>query len=74
MSVIELAEQMMLQNMSGELTRDLYSRLKKYYDDEQIVEMGFIAAVLTGMAKYLFVFDLVTKEDICPVKTNEKKV
>ena len=70
MSVIELAEQMMLQNMNGELTKDLYSRLKEYYSDEQIVEMGFVTAVLTGMAKYLFVFDLVTKEDVCPVKSS----
>lgn len=67
LAVIELAEQMMLQNMHGELTPDLHSRLRADYSDEQIVEMGFVAAVLTGMAKYLFVFDLVTKEDICPV-------
>ena len=60
----------LLQNMNGELTKDLYSRLKEYYSDEQIVEMGFVTAVLTGMAKYLFVFDLVTKEDVCPVKSS----
>lgn len=67
LAVIELAEQMMLQNMHGEYTPDLHRRLKKYYSDEELVEMGFVAAVLTGMAKYLFVFDLVTKEDVCPV-------
>ena len=67
LAVIEVAEQMMLQNMNGELTKDLYDRLKKYYDDKQIVEMGFVAAILTGMAKYIFVFDLVTKEEVCPV-------
>ncbi|MFL2770651.1 MAG: carboxymuconolactone decarboxylase family protein [Rhodospirillaceae bacterium] len=67
MAVIALAEQMMLQNMHGELTKNLYGRLKQYYSDEQVVEMGFVAAVLTGMAKYLFVFDLVTKEEVCPV-------
>ena len=66
MAVIDLAEQMMLQNMQGELTEGLYERLHKYYTDEQIVEIGFVAAVLTGMAKYLFVFDLVTKEEACP--------
>lgn len=67
MAVIELAEQMMLQNMHGELTKELYDKLLQHYTDEQIVEMGFVAAVLTGMAKYLFVFDLVTKEEVCPV-------
>lgn len=67
LAVIELAEQMMLQNMHGELTADLHRRLAAHYTDEQIVEMGFVAGVLTGMAKYIFVFDLVTKEDVCPV-------
>jgi alkylhydroperoxidase family enzyme len=67
LAVIALAEQMMLQNMNGELTKDLYDRLRRHYDDAQIVEMGFVAAVLTGMAKLVFVYDLVTKEETCPV-------
>lgn len=67
-AVIELADQMMLQNMTGQLTADLYARLRRYYSDEQIVEMGFVAAVLTGMAKYVFVFDLVEREEACPIR------
>ena len=67
LAVIELAEQMMLQNMHGELTRDLYDRLRKYYSDAQLVEIGFVAAVLTGMAKYIFTFDMVPREEICPI-------
>jgi AhpD family alkylhydroperoxidase len=67
LAVIELADQMTLQNMHGELTKDLYDRLRRHYSDAQIVEMGMVAAVLTGMAKFVFVYDLVTKEDVCPV-------
>jgi alkylhydroperoxidase family enzyme len=68
LAVIQLADEMMLQNMTGQLTPALYARLRKYYSDAQIVEMGFVAAVLTGMAKYVFVFDLVDREELCPVK------
>jgi AhpD family alkylhydroperoxidase len=67
-AVIELADQMMLQNMAGQLTPDLHARLRRYYSDEQIVEMGFVAAILTGMAKYVFVFDLVEREEACPIR------
>jgi alkylhydroperoxidase family enzyme len=68
LAVIELADQMMLQNMNGQLSPDLHARLRKYYSDAQIVELGFVAAVLTGMAKYIFVFDLVDREETCPVR------
>ncbi|MCC7411171.1 MAG: carboxymuconolactone decarboxylase family protein [Gammaproteobacteria bacterium] len=68
LAVIELAAQMMLQNTEGGLNRDLYARLRRYYDDRQLVEMGFVCAVLTGMAKFIFAFDLVTREPICPVR------
>ena len=67
LAVIELGAQMMLQNMTGQLTEDLYERLRKYYSDKQIIEMGYIAAVLTGMAKFLFTFDMVTREETCPI-------
>jgi AhpD family alkylhydroperoxidase len=67
-AVIALAEEMMLQNMSGHLSEGLYKRLHTYYDDGQIVEIGFIAAVLTGVAKWIFTFDMVNREEICPIE------
>jgi AhpD family alkylhydroperoxidase len=66
-AVIDLAAQIDLSNMQGLLTSDLYARLRRYYADAEIVEMGMIAAFLTGMAKFLFVFDLVTREAGCPI-------
>jgi AhpD family alkylhydroperoxidase len=68
MAVIELAEEMMLQNMHGQLSRELYTKLLKYYDDGEIVEIGFVAAILTGMAKWIFTFDIVDREEVCPIK------
>jgi AhpD family alkylhydroperoxidase len=70
-AVIALAEEMMLQNMSGHLTPELYDRLKLYYDDGEIIEIGFVAAILTGVAKWIFTFDMVNREEICPIKKPE---
>ena len=50
-----------------ELTPELYARLRQHFSDAEIVEMSFIAAVLTGMAKHVFVLDLVDREEICPI-------
>ena len=33
---------------------------------DQIVELGMIGGILTGVAKFLFAFDLVEREDRCP--------
>lgn len=68
LAVIAVADEMMLQNMEGSLSKTLYDRLRKYFDDGQIIEIGFIAAVLTGVAKWIFTFDLVTREESCPIK------
>jgi AhpD family alkylhydroperoxidase len=67
-AVIALAEEMMLQNMEGQLSSGLYARLRRHYDDGQIIEIGFIAAVLTGVAKWIFTFDMVNREEICPIR------
>ena len=68
LAVVELAEQMTLQNMDGQLTPELHARLRQHYSDKQIMEMGMICAVLTGMAKLIFTFDMVTREEQCPVR------
>ncbi len=66
-AVIDLADQISLPNMNSELTRDLYDRLRRHYSDGDIYELGMCAAVLTGAAKMLFVFDLVEREPNCPI-------
>lgn len=65
-AVLALAEQMLLTNPAGALDAELHAALHEHYDDAQILELGVVAAVLTGMAKMLFVFDLVEKEASCP--------
>ncbi|MFV3075235.1 carboxymuconolactone decarboxylase family protein [Niveispirillum fermenti] len=67
-AVIALADEMALQNMDGHLSADLYARLRAHYDDAQIVELGFVAAILTGIAKWIFTFDIVDREETCPIR------
>lgn len=64
-AALRLASQMMLTNPRGSLTADLYREARQHFDDAQLFELGMTMAVLTGMAKFLFVFDLVEKEDYC---------
>lgn len=66
-AVLRLADEIALPNMDGSLTPDLYAALRRHFDEAAIVELGMVAAILTGMAKLLFVFDLVSREANCPI-------
>jgi AhpD family alkylhydroperoxidase len=67
-AVLRLCEQIEMTNMSGHLDGPLYRMLRTHFDDGQIFELGVVCAVLTGMAKFLFVFDLVSREANCPIR------
>lgn len=66
-AVLKLADQIVLTNMHGELTPALVAQLRPHFDDAQIFELGMVAGILTGMAKFIFVYDLVEKEANCPI-------
>jgi AhpD family alkylhydroperoxidase len=66
-AVLRLADEMALPNMQGEVTPALSAELHRFFSEAEIVELGMVAAVLTGMAKMLFVFDLVSREADCPI-------
>lgn len=68
-AAIGLADEIVLTNPQGRLRADLYQTLRKYYSDAEILEMGLVSGILSGMAKFLFVFDLVEKEDSCPFQS-----
>jgi AhpD family alkylhydroperoxidase len=65
-AALALADELALTSPKGRLTPALYERLRKHFDDGELIELGMIMAVLCGMAKFLFAFDLVEKEDSCP--------
>jgi AhpD family alkylhydroperoxidase len=62
---LELTDQMVLTNNQGTIDSPLYKKLKLDFSDGELYELGMIMAVLIGVAKFTFVFDLVEKEDYC---------
>ena len=67
-AVLKLCEQMTLSNMDGHLSADLHAEMRASgFEDGDILELGVVTAVLTGMAKMLFVFDIVSREAVCPI-------
>ena len=65
-AALALADVMVLTNPNGMVTPEIYARAKQHFTDGEMVELGMIMAVLCGMAKFIFAYDLVEKEDYCP--------
>ncbi len=66
-AALMLADQMLLTNPGGQLDDALYAELRRHFSDAEILELGVVLGVLTGMAKFLFAFDLVAREASCPI-------
>lgn len=65
-SVLRLADELKLTNYKGKLNESLYNNLRTFFDDATILELGLIMGMLSGIAKFLFVYDIVEKEENCP--------
>ena len=66
-ATLAFADRMALTSPNGYVDAALHTELREYFDDAAIVELGVVAAVLTGMAKFLFAYDLVEREASCPI-------
>lgn len=66
-AAIALAERLALTAELEEMDDQLYRRLSEWFSDAQILELGFVIGILSGVARFLFAFDLVQKEDSCPL-------
>lgn len=65
-AVIDYASQVALTNMQGEMSPQLLAALREHFCDADILELGTVMAVISGMAKLSFVLNLVDREDYCP--------
>ncbi len=65
-AVIAYAEQVALTNMEGELTPALFRQLREHFTEADILELGTVMAIISGMAKLSFVLNVVEKESYCP--------
>ena len=54
------------------MTPDLVRDLGEFYSPAEIIELGLIGGMLTGVAKFLFAFDLVEREETCPFPQRDK--
>ena len=68
-AVLALGARLSMIDTGGRIDDASFAMLSEYFDDAQIIELGMVGAVLSGMAKFLFVFDLVEKEEDCPFQT-----
>ena len=64
--MLALGERLSLLTDQGAVDTELHARLAAFFDDAQILELGFVGSVLSGVAKFLFSFDLVEREENCP--------
>lgn len=65
-AVLAYADQMVLTNMHGDMSPELFARLRAHFSEAEILELGVVMAIIGGMAKLSFILGLVEKEDYCP--------
>ena len=65
-AALRLADVIRLTNPDGVLDRGSYASLREHFSDAEILELGMVLGILSGMAKFMFAFDLVEKEPSCP--------
>ncbi len=63
---LALAEVMVLTNAFGVVTPELAERGRQVFSEGEMVELGLIMAVLAGVAKFVFAYDLLEKDPVCP--------
>jgi alkylhydroperoxidase family enzyme len=65
-AVIAYAGEVALTNAAGRMSQELYARLRRHFSDADLLELGTVMAIISGMAKLSFVLGLVEREDYCP--------
>ena len=64
--MLALGEQLALTAPEGTLNPALHQALAQHFSDAEILELGLVGGILAGVAKFMFAYDLVEKEDACP--------
>ena len=66
-AALELATVLSNAVQDGVVDEELATELRRHYPDGQIMELAMAIAILVGMARLLFAFDLADRELACPV-------
>lgn len=64
-AVLALADLISMDAQGRRLDETTWQELGRHFTPAQVIEMAMCFAVLSGMARFLFAFDLVEKEDYC---------
>jgi alkylhydroperoxidase family enzyme len=70
LAVLALGDVFAISNCDGSLTPQLHARLAEFFSDAEILELGFVATILSGWTKMIFAYDMVTRE--CPIDSAER--
>lgn len=66
-AALMLAQRLALSSEDARLDGPLYDLLAGQFSDAEILELGMVIGILSGMARFLFAFDLVEREASCPI-------
>lgn len=64
-AVIDYASQVAMTNKEGDMSPKLFAALRAHFSEADILELGTVMAIVTGMAKLSFVLNIVEKEGYC---------
>mgnify|MGYP002136475034 CR=1 FL=1 len=68
-AVIAYAGEVALTNAAGRMTPELHARLRRHFSDADLLELGTVMAIISGMAKLSFVLGLVERvTDLDPAR------
>ena len=70
-AVMELADMIALDNREDELTPELLEKLKRHFDEKEILHISLCLGVIVGLVKISFVLGLVQKESYCEFGASE---
>lgn len=70
-AVMELADEIALNNREGEMTPELFAKLRRHFSEKDILHMGMCLGTIVGMVKMSFAFGLVLKEPYCEFGTSK---
>jgi len=71
-AVLALGRMFAIAECDSQLTPELHARLSAHFSDAEILELGFVATILSGWTKLIFAYDLVTRE--CPIGDAGRKL
>lgn len=64
-AVLELGEQFAIREVDPRVSPELFGKLSKFFTEAEILELAFVATMLSGWTKMMFAFDMIKRE--CPI-------